>query len=525
LKFSYRIKLTLIIALLSVFLTSVGMWVFYSYTYTMMIEQMGKNLIDVGRLATTLFDADDRAAILKLKWISEQEMILSREEVLTIPPTRVKRSLAPVVSDRLHARKDFQELAEKLEIITFSSLRNVVPDEERTYKSEDTFEYLKAGMIGPYIVVPVAGFPSEFGKYLVAPSYAQSGDWPGNPIGTLLHSILPMSKIWDGNVYVTDHIIPDEFFPCLAVLVPIMDEKGIMIAALGLDYAPGKELNKLKQLAYLSYAVIALSFIIGLILSFIVSKRMSSSLHQLHDAAMQIKNQNFDVHVDISTKDEFGLLGRVFNQMAVAVRQTVLKLHANNDLLRSVTADMHDGVGSVLAGIQVATGPHGSDTSEHINKLSRQGLDEVRVLMDALEYDDSDFNLLCEGIELLACDILKPQNIAWTMQKTAADNPEIQFKLYLDLQRIAREAFTNIVKHSSADECTIDISYVDGTIHLAIYDNGHPHPTPLVQGSGRGLENMKYRVGRHRGLFKYYQDESGFRIDVEVCFDNHFIPS
>ena len=59
-----------------------------------------------------------------------------------------------------------------------------------------------------------------------------------------------------------------------------------------------------------------------LLAAWLLSRWITRPLAQLSAAARQIAQGNYDVHVDESQGDEFGLLARDFNHMAGEVKQT-----------------------------------------------------------------------------------------------------------------------------------------------------------------------------------------------------------
>ena len=63
------------------------------------------------------------------------------------------------------------------------------------------------------------------------------------------------------------------------------------------------------------------------------------------------------------------------------------------------------------------------------------------------------------------------------------------------LFRIAQEAINNATRHGKASVINIRLSSVDGSIKLAIEDNGGGVPKPLPAGHGMGLSLMQYRAG------------------------------
>ncbi|MEL6578190.1 MAG: ATP-binding protein, partial [Cyanobacteria bacterium J06621_12] len=78
------------------------------------------------------------------------------------------------------------------------------------------------------------------------------------------------------------------------------------------------------------------------------------------------------------------------------------------------------------------------------------------------------------------------------------------------------EALTNITKHSRATKVNLDLSTVEGQVHLNIQDNGIGFD-PSINTTGFGLQSMTERIAALRGTFKIFSDRSqGTRIKIEI---------
>jgi len=514
---SYQTKLSIIITLLCVVLTSLSMGMIYRISYDLMLDRIIKNLVDVGRLGSTLFDDECIAAIKRLTTEAEEERILSNEEIMQIPIGQARPSLPKEVSDHLHASADFQLLVKRLDRIIISSTHSLDLNQE-TFDPNDQFRYFSQGMIAPYLMVGVEGLSLQSCfKNLVSPSYEPlPNSWPGNPIGMVARSQIPIDS-WNNDVYVAPGLVVDAFYTCASAMVLIKDHDGTPVAALGIDYPVGSELNKLARLRYFSYFIVLASGLLGYLLSRSVSRRMSRSLHQLRDAAQLIEQGNYHTHVEVTSHDEFDQVATAFNRMSDAIGKTMDKLASRNERLRSVTADMHDGVGSVLTNIRLGSLPSSYATLEQIHHLSGQGLEEVRFLMDALEYEDIDLNLLKEGLCLLCADLLDPHQIKWRVEFSGREEQPILFQLYLDIQRIVREALTNILKHSSSQFCVLTLHSDSQELGITIVNQGTPLSEPRAESTGRGFDNMRYRVNRHGGELEINPSENGYQLTMKFC--------
>jgi signal transduction histidine kinase len=462
-----------------------------------------------------MLDDESIAAIKRLKFAVESERTLTDEQILQLPYGQTLPSVPPAVRERLHASADFQMLVRKLTQISVASLHSLRPHAD-SFEPENLFDYFASGMIDPYLMVPVDGFSTDqYFQYLVSPTYESlKNGWPGSPIGTISHTEIPIDALLAESFYVAPELITDVFYTSASAMVILKESDGSPIAALGVDYPVGSELNKLAHLRYLSYLIVLVAGLFGLALSRIISKKMSRSLYQLRDAALLVEQGQYGEHVAVESNDEFSQVATAFNQMASVVGKTLSKLESSNDRLRSVTADMHDGVGSVLTNIRIGSSSSGNMDMPHIHRLSGQGLEEVRFLMDALEYERIDLTLLEEGLCILCADILDSHQLDWSVDVSGTATQKISFQLFLDIQRAAREALTNIIKHTSSQKCVIAISNGPKALVVSIANQGTTLPCSLVASTGRGLDNMRYRVQRHGGTFSVFTSDGGYRVEM-----------
>lgn len=92
-KLSFSWKLGIVLTLLSVSLTSAGVYCFYCIAYKNTMEQIGKNLLHVGRLGALMFDDEAREAIKRLDVATARDSIVSAEDIAAMKPISTLKSL------------------------------------------------------------------------------------------------------------------------------------------------------------------------------------------------------------------------------------------------------------------------------------------------------------------------------------------------------------------------------------------------------------------------------------------------
>lgn len=516
-KFSYRIRLILAIAALSVMLSTLCIVFYYRYTYNTVIDSISKNLKDIAGIYRASLDEGDLERIGRLRTKVESQIHYSKADLKYLEDGGIKNFLPKKTIDKLQSDPDFVYLDNKLEKMMMVSIQPSSP-REAVFDNNKLFEYPERGLVGVCIIFSAEKYAEHhIVQTMISTAYRPVGKWPGNSTGTSWRTPDPKSVSSHYEIFGPTDLYQDKFYTSLYATCPIVDLKGRVLGYFEVDYPAGNELYKLSQLRILSYALAVISLFLGVIVALIVSGRMSRSLKKLISSANRIKNNDYTSKVDIPKQDEFGVLGNAFNSMADAINATTIGLSENNERLRSLTADMHDGVGAVLASMKIASA---NGNMDNIGSLADQGMGEIRFLMDAIEYDKCTFELLTEGVTLMAVDILQPNRVKWGLVTDGDEETEIPFRMYLDVQRIAREAFTNIIKHSESAMCHIKLVIIDNELRLNIENMGKLLEKPRTVSGGRGLQNMRYRIKRYGGSMAAEPTEEGFMVSVKICIQS-----
>jgi diguanylate cyclase (GGDEF)-like protein len=154
----------------------------------------------------------------------------------------------------------------------------------------------------------------------------------------MFRSYFPFSRFYKKN-YVHNELITDAHYQSLSGSVPILDEKNQTIAVLGLDYSVGPELAKLHKLKSICFILIIVSLVFSLLISFFISRSLNAPLYKLHEAAQKVSQNDYTAIVDIKTRDEFGLLGQVFNKMLASIQTSFKKLDLMNKNLEGLVVE------------------------------------------------------------------------------------------------------------------------------------------------------------------------------------------
>ncbi|WP_141433776.1 methyl-accepting chemotaxis protein [Bacillus sp. 03113] len=129
--------------------------------------------------------------------------------------------------------------------------------------------------------------------------------------------------------------------------------------------------NLQKQDITLSIIIFSLSVFIILmvtVIGYLLLKRISKSITLLKDGAEQIGNGDFAYRIPIISKDEMGLLGQTFNQMADKVQNSFLHILNSGDQLQS--ASQH------LAAISEETTAQATEVDQAIKQVAVEATEQ-----------------------------------------------------------------------------------------------------------------------------------------------------
>lgn len=217
-------------------------------------------------------------------------------------------------------------------------------------------------------------------------------------------------------------------------------------------------------------------------------------------------------------------LFRVIGELQAA-RRDLARLAVAEERLR-LARDLHDLLGRHLSMIalksELAERLVESDPAQarhemrEVEQVARQTLREVREAVAG--YRQPTLQNELEG----ARQVLEAAGIAWQIEQMGEPLPAA---IDTVLAWVVREGVTNVVRHSRARRCGIEVTQASGQVRITITnDDRPPHqqgPTPLTgPASGSGLVSLAERVaaqGGHLEAGPWLSDGmTGFRLLVEL---------
>jgi two-component system sensor histidine kinase DesK len=200
-------------------------------------------------------------------------------------------------------------------------------------------------------------------------------------------------------------------------------------------------------------------------------------------------------------------------------RATVAQLAANEERLR-LARDLHDLLGHSLSLITLKSELAGRMLPDHPGKAAQQVADIEQVSRQALV----DVREAVTGYRRprLAAELAGTQ-VALTAAGIVADVPDepdlagVPEESEAALAWALREAVTNVVRHSGAGRCTVEVlkrQTLDGyMLELSVEDDGSGG---TGKGPGNGLTGLTERLEKAGGTLEAGRTKRGFRLVARV---------
>ena len=202
-------------------------------------------------------------------------------------------------------------------------------------------------------------------------------------------------------------------------------------------------------------------------------------------------------------------------------RSRYLEVLKYEKLRSDISRDLHDDVGSILAGIAMRSELLEDSIDDDLRPLaegiandSRGVLTTMRDTVWAIDSRKDTSKDLNDRILDFVEDVLPNKDIRYDYQSNLNDKalklkPTVRQNIYL----IAKESINNILKHSDTDEVKINLHMDKNNISLRIKDQGSQQTR--IKTSGQGISNMEQRAMESGGTFSFSYDQ-GYTVDVSL---------
>lgn len=194
--------------------------------------------------------------------------------------------------------------------------------------------------------------------------------------------------------------------------------------------------------------------------------------------------------------------------------QSLLHSTTRRDERLRIARDLHDVLGHHLTALslqlEVANQLSQDGAQQHIRRaqeLARLLLADVRAAVADIR--DSNPLDIVSAIQTLIQDLSSLEIRLEVADELVITDARVAEALF----RCAQEAITNVLKHSNASQCVLQLQLRNGRVSLQVDDNGHSGKAVVA---GHGLTGMRERLSSLDGELVYNHSATGFRLIASV---------
>ena len=166
-----------------------------------------------------------------------------------------------------------------------------------------------------------------------------------------------------------------------------------------------------------------------------------------------------------------------------------------------IAADLHDDLGAKLLTMAQTSG---AGTGERNAQMARQALDEMRLSVRGMTAEPS---LAQEVLADWRAETMQRLDSAGIEATWSSDQPSADLvlpaRLQVQLTRVLREAVSNVIRHSRAKRCEVQLQFMDNAIELRIADDGRGMGHVQASDPGHGLINIERRARKLGGSHSF----------------------
>lgn len=499
-RFPFALRIGLAIGLLTVGSTGAVTALIYFTVSDDTWEQMRSHARGLAHTGSYMFTPSHRRIIQNL------DGILIREGTRPIPELDAGDTAQSLPENRvsdLQRSDDFHTLAQLLRRIKLGSSDEARPD---GFLAQRVSESAPPRIRFAYILAPFPGSPDFKLVRFTADGDYEELDEDGNglieeaeqatTIGEV-YSVAPQDGLRNamkGVPSANSAYTEDKWGVWISGFSPILDEKGNVIAVLGVDYAAAGEFNRLRRLRNFCFVILFSSLLLSAAAAVIVSRWFTKPMMGLRAGADEVSKGNTHVQVQMGSRarDELTDLAESFNSMVAQVRASledqkeaitalVKTAKLRDEFLSNFSHELNTPIASVMASLELLK--DGTYTQEELSAAASDMLIDVMrlhsLVSNMLMVSKLESNTLeavrgrTDAAQVLKAARMRTENPEF-LQVSAPSSLEILTDAQL-LEKILLEIFKNALLHGQASAvkpAQVRLEKTPGGCTISVFDNG-----------------------------------------------------
>ncbi len=183
-----------------------------------------------------------------------------------------------------------------------------------------------------------------------------------------------------------------------------------------------------------------------------------------------------------------------------------------------IAMDLHDESGTILTRLLMLSKKE--NIQEKDKELLQSGLREAlynfRTYINSISREKHTLQDLTYELKDFVTTSCADANIQVDFKPKYDLDYTIQGELYRDIKLSIYEIVTNCIKHANANQLSIKFLAIDYRLNILVTDNGFCNISDVESYKGNGIRNIKKRIQRNQGQFKYYVLEGTTGLMIEI---------
>jgi PAS domain S-box-containing protein len=241
----------------------------------------------------------------------------------------------------------------------------------------------------------------------------------------------------------------------------------------------------------------------------------------------------FDIHdsklLEQSIRDNAAELEKMVDSRTDELRRLSVRLMTLQDQeRRRIARDLHDGLGQELAVAKMVldrmllqkTGQPPDEAWSQASSIIDRAIQQVRTMSHLLHPPLLDEVGLLSALAWYTDGLTKRSGIETSLEVQPRDFPRLATEVETAIFRIVQEALTNVFRHSQAHSVWITLTQKNGTIGVAVRDDGKGIGRRIVElrpdSVGVGIGGMTQRAKELGGLLRLTNLDPGTLVEIEI---------
>ncbi|MEQ9308204.1 MAG: HAMP domain-containing sensor histidine kinase [Balneolaceae bacterium] len=241
------------------------------------------------------------------------------------------------------------------------------------------------------------------------------------------------------------------------------------------------------SIRHLIYGAMIGSILVVIIVSFFFARYIAKPIKQLNEVALDIAGGNLDREINISRRDEFGMLGESLNKMAGTLKADNEKLKIANEKQNQFFADIAHEVRNPLhtisGSLEMIQVPNldPEKKSQYMATAQKQVQRVVRLFEDIksiqrYDYDESYINKTKFDVSKVAQEVVetyKPLASEKNIKLYLAESKSSMVEADRDkIEQVLDNLITNAVKYTTKGEIKVSCSHKSNLVEISVSDTG-----------------------------------------------------